>query len=109
MAAVVERYIREHIDETIEVEQLARQMGTSLSSFSHTYPDYCGETPYQTVLRIKIETAKRLLLWEDTSVKEAARRTGFSSPFHLSRVFKRIEGLPPTDWVRAMRKTRNGS
>lgn len=104
MAAVVERYIREHINETVEVEDLAREVGMSLSSFAHAYPASCGETPYQTVLRLKVETAKRLLLWEEASVKEAANRTGFSSQFHLSRVFKRLEGLPPTDWMRVLRE-----
>jgi AraC-like DNA-binding protein len=104
MAAVVERYVREHIDEPIQVKQLADQVGMGTSAFAHRYPESCGETPYQTVLRLKVETAKRLLLWEEISVQQAADRTGFSSPFHLSRVFKRLEGLAPTHWLRAMRE-----
>ncbi|MBS3764732.1 MAG: helix-turn-helix transcriptional regulator [Planctomycetes bacterium] len=98
IVAVTERYIRNHIDEPIEVEELAGEVGMGHSTFAHKYPAVCGETPYQTVLRLKIETAKRLLLWENLSVKEVAARTGFSSPFHLSRVFKRLEGFPPSKW-----------
>ncbi len=104
MASVVERYVREHIDEPVTVKELARQVGLGLSSFAHRYPAACGETPYQTVLRLKIEAAKRLLLWEGMSVKQAAVRLGFSSPFHLSRVFKLQEGSSPTAWVASLKE-----
>jgi len=74
------------------------------SSFAHKYPPACGETPYQTIMRLKLETVKRLLIWENTSVKDAARRTGFSSPYHLSRTFKSYEGIPPGSWVKKIRE-----
>ncbi len=104
MASVVERYIRKHIGQPITVEDLAGEVGMSLSSFAHKYPESCGETPYQTVVRLKIETAKRLLLWEDMSVKQAAAQLGFSSPYHLSKVFKLHEDSSPTEWARSLRE-----
>jgi AraC-like DNA-binding protein len=68
----------------------------STSAFAHAYPRLAGESPYCTVRRLKLEAAKRFLLQDGLSVKECAERLGFSSEFHFSRLFKRLEGLSPT-------------
>ncbi len=104
MTSVVERYVREHIREPIAVKELARQVGLGLSSFAHRYPAACGETPYQTVLRLKMESAKRLLLWGGMTVKRTAAHLGFSSPYYFSRVFKLQEGSSPTEWVLSLKE-----
>jgi AraC-like DNA-binding protein len=54
------------------------------------------------VQRLKLEAAKCFLLQEGLSVKECAVRLGFSSEFHLSRLFKRLEGLSPTRYRHAL-------
>jgi AraC-like DNA-binding protein len=36
-------------------------------------------------------------------VKAAAAATGFCDEFHFSRVFRRIEGMPPSRFVKALR------
>jgi len=35
-------------------------------------------------------------------VKECADRLGFSSEFHFSRLFKRVEGMPPTRYPQTL-------
>ena len=105
----VERYICQHIGETIRVAELARTAGCSPSSFAHAYPRLTGESPYQTVLRLKVKAAKQLLLQEGLSVKETAGRLGFSSEFQFSRMFKHVEGIAPMRYVLALtHKTRAG-
>ena len=98
----VENHLRSRIAEFLSVEDLARHAGLGLSTFAHTYRKLSGETPYQTVLRLKMEAAKRLLLDENLSVKETAARIGYSSEFQFSRCFKRMEGRSPSAHVRAM-------
>ena len=104
----VERYIRQHIAGTISVADLARCVGCSPSSFAHGYPRLTGESPYRTVLRLKIQAAKQHLLQDGLSVKETAGRLGFSSEFQFSRTFKLVEGVAPKRYVLALtRKTRS--
>jgi AraC-like DNA-binding protein len=98
----VEKHIRSRIAEMLTVEDLARHAGLGLSTFAHTYRKLSGETPYQTIVRLKMEAAKRLLQQDGLSVKETAARLGFSTEFQFSRCFKRMEGRSPTAHVRAM-------
>jgi len=98
----VEAFIRSRIDQPLSVEDLARHAGQSLSSFAHRYRELAGESPYRTIVRLKMEAAKHLLVQENKSVKETADRLGFSSEFHFSRCFKRMEGLSPSAHVKAM-------
>jgi AraC-like DNA-binding protein len=98
----VEKHIRSRIAEMLTVADLARHAGLGLSTFAHTYRKLSGETPYQTIVRLKMEAAKRLLVNENLSVKATAYRLGFSSEFQFSRCFKRMEGRSPSAHVRAM-------
>jgi transcriptional regulator GlxA family with amidase domain len=45
--------------------------------------------------RVRVQHARELLKDIDLSIKEVAARTGFSDPYHFSRVFRRIDGLSP--------------
>ena len=102
LLAAIAQYIRSHISEPIQVPDLAAHVHLSVSAFAHTYPRLAGETPLRTINRLKVERAKTLMLQEGLSVKESAYRLGFSSEFHFSRVFKRVEGLSPRHYLRAL-------
>lgn len=102
----VERYVRAHLSEPIRIGQLAAHARRSESAFAHAYSRLAGESPHRTVLRLKIEAGKRLLLRDQRSVKETAASVGFASEFHFSRVFKRIEGISPSEYQRALLKRR---
>ncbi len=96
LIGAVERFINDHIADPVRVADLARHAKMSTSTFAHAYPRLAGEPPYCTVRRLRLEAAKRFLLQDGLSVKECAERLGFSSEFHFSRLFKRLEGLSPT-------------
>jgi AraC-like DNA-binding protein len=98
----VDRYIRSRIDEPLRVGQLAAHVGLSPSAFAHAYSPLAGESPHRTIVRVKIETAKKLLVNERLTVREVARRLGYSSEFQLSRSFKRFEGVSPTAYLKSM-------
>lgn len=102
LIGAVERFIGDHIAEPVRVADLARHAKMSTSAFAHAYPRLAAESPYCTVQRLKLEAAKRFLLEDGLSVKECAARLGFSSEFHFSRLFKRLEGLSPTRYRHAL-------
>ena len=45
------------------------------------------------------QKAKRLLEEENMKVYEAAEALGFESAFYFSKVFKRVEGVSPTEYI----------
>lgn len=52
-------------------------------------------TPYQEILRARIEHAKRLLSGTTLSIDEIAYQTGFSNSIHFSRPFRARTGMTP--------------
>jgi len=58
-------------------------------------------TPYQYLLRLKMSHAAALLQVPGSTVKEVAEALEFSDVFHFSRVFKKINGLPPGRFARS--------
>lgn len=102
LAQTIESYVAKHIAETVRLADLATHAKMSLPTFARTYPRVAGESPYRTVRRLKVEAAKRLLLGEGLSVKECALRLGFSSEFHFSRLFKQLEGIPPSGYAESL-------
>jgi AraC-like DNA-binding protein len=107
LRARVEALLRADPGGRWSVAALARRVGMSASAFAHAYPRLAGETPHRAILRLKIEAAKGLLLGERLRVKEAAERLGFSSEFHFSRAFKRLEGVAPRDYRPTLLRLRN--
>lgn len=53
------------------------------------------QTPYQYLLRLRMNHATELLLTPGTLVKEVAEKLGFDDAFHFSRTFKKVLGISP--------------
>lgn len=80
----------------MSLREIAGRAGLEQSSLCRLFRRYQGTSPYQYLLRRKMAAAAAHLLERGTLVKEAAQRVGFTDPFHFSRVFKAVHGVPPT-------------
>jgi AraC-like DNA-binding protein len=58
---------------------------------------YCS--PYQYLMRLKMNHAANRLLEGDRLVKEIAEELKFPDPYNFSRAFKNVYGLPPERFV----------
>lgn len=97
LAEVVER-LHANIGMVYSVSELAGQAGISESRFRRLFREYTGYsfTLYQN--RLRIQAAEDLLLSGRYTVSEAAEELGFRDIYYFSRLFKRITGLPPSDY-----------
>ncbi|HEY1173531.1 MAG TPA: AraC family transcriptional regulator [Verrucomicrobiae bacterium] len=62
---------------------------------------YCS--PYQYLMRLKMNHAANQLLEGNRLVKEVAEELGFSDPYNFSRAFKTVYGLSPEKFLRQSR------
>lgn len=83
------------IDKSIDLEQIASQLGVSYSKFRLDFRKQTGVSPLQYHLLLKIEKAKELLLNPAKSQKEIAYELGFESDYYFNRLFKKKTGLAP--------------
>ncbi len=81
--------------ETPDLEQLARQVGTSPRNLTRAFRRHLGLTPLQYTTNLRVEEAARLLRETDEAVQSIAWQVGFQSPPHFHRVFRRALGATP--------------
>ena len=93
--APVMEHIRKNLTSAISLEQLCRMAGMSKSSFYTAFTREFGITPKQLVIRERVAYARRLLLDDKLSIKEACYAAGFSDTNYFIRIFKKTEGITP--------------
>ena len=55
--------IREHIDRPLKVEDMARELGMSVSGFHNHFKSVTAMSPLQFQKQIRLQEARRLMLW----------------------------------------------
>lgn len=99
------RQLRENLDQPLKVEDLARELGMSVSGFHHHFKSVTAMSPLQFQKQIRLQEARRLMLGEDMDVASASFRVGYDDPSYFSREYKKMFGAPP---LRDIAKLRNG-
>lgn len=82
------------------LEEIAAAVGVEASSVCRWFRRYQGTSPYQYLMRRKMNLAAEYLIERGGLVKEAAQRVGFADPYHFSRTFKLVHGVAPRDLLR---------
>lgn len=82
-------------DRFLSLEDIAEAAGCDVSTICRLFRRFQGTSPYQYLLRRKMNFAAEFLMESGGLVKEAAQRVGFADPYHFSRVFKAVHGVAP--------------
>lgn len=95
----VKKYIGQNVKEHLSLNEVAAVFGISPNYLSQLFKKYNDTGFNEYVTYCKINEAKKLL--EDSSLKvyEIAEMLGFESAFYFSKVFKKVEGCSPTEYV----------
>jgi len=97
-ATAARRYIDEHLDEKITLDEVASHVGISPYHFCKVFKDGTGMTLTEYVNRRRVELAKQRLLRPDARVTEIAFDIGFQSLSQFNRCFARYVGMSPTQY-----------
>lgn len=87
-------HIEGHLDGDLSVGRLAAVAGLSPYHFIRLFRAATGTTPYQYVLRRRVERARELLLG-GAGIAQVAAQVGFSGQSHLHRHVRRFLGATP--------------
>jgi AraC-like DNA-binding protein len=88
-------HLREHMDEPLKIENLARDLGMSVSGFHYHFKNVTAMSPVQFQKQMRLQEARRLMLGEDLDVASASFRVGYEDPSYFSREYKKLFGTPP--------------
>lgn len=98
VVANVLRYIREHVADGIDVQQVLDQVDISRETLDKRLKQATGQTAYATICRMRLERAKHMLIKTDASMDQIARACGFRRQARLNEVFKRLTGMTPGEF-----------
>lgn len=93
------RYIGQHYLRLKTVEQVAAACHVAPAHLCRLFQRFDHVTPYQNLMRLKMNKAAELLLDSGMLIKEVALALDFADPYHFSRAFKKIYGLPPERFI----------
>jgi AraC-like DNA-binding protein len=96
--AEAEALLRAHLDRPLAAGEIADALFISPGYLRQLFHRAYGCGPMHRLLALRIARAQELLADGTLPVAEAARRCGFASPFHFSRVFRRLAGTTPSRW-----------
>ena len=80
------------------IEQIASNLSVSQRYLSDTLKKETGKTTTEHLQLYLIDVAKNILLENNFSISEVAYELGFEYPQYFSRLFKKKEGISPTEY-----------
>jgi AraC-like DNA-binding protein len=94
------QHLQHHFQRLRTIEQASAECHVNNAYLCRLFRRYDHQSPYQFLLRLKLNHAAQRLQQPGTLVKQAAEAAGFEDPFHFSRAFKRTLGLSPGQFRR---------
>lgn len=95
--------VRMHaLDYRVALHTLAAEAGYSQSHFVRIFRSTTGETPHQYLMQLRLQRAQELLAQPQMSLIDIAAACGFSNHAHMCRLFRRVLGITPSEFRRAM-------
>jgi transcriptional regulator GlxA family with amidase domain len=95
------RLMEAHIDQPLTTAAIAHRAGVTPRTLETIFRRSVGETPGAYYLRLRLHSARRLVLDTRLGLADVAERCGFSSASVLSRAFSRSFGEAPARMRRA--------
>jgi AraC family L-rhamnose operon regulatory protein RhaS len=80
------------------LDQIAHRVYLSPGHFADLFRKATGVAPWDYLIRIRLEAAKRLLASTARSVTEIALEVGFGDASHFTKSFRAREGMTPSAW-----------
>jgi len=98
MITKAKKYIQDNQADDLSLGQVAKAVNASAFYFCKMFKKGTGLNFTEYVCRVRIESAKNLLLNPNLRVSEIAYQVGFQSLTHFNRVFKKIVGEAPSEY-----------
>ncbi len=92
------QYMYHHLHRKIKLDDLAKDIGMSVSQFSKVFKDELGTSPMDYLNEIRLERAKRMLLIDKASIIQISQECGFGSTSYFTSRFKLKYRVSPSEY-----------
>ncbi|NNJ30949.1 response regulator transcription factor [Lacrimispora defluvii] len=98
MASMVMEYIKSNFMNEISMSETARAIGYSEPYFCKMFKQQFGQSFTSYLAEYRVGEAKKMLEQPNVNVKEIGVRVGYADNNYFTKVFKRLEGLNPSEY-----------
>ena len=98
--------LRDEFNQPLRIEEVARELGMSVSGFHHHFKTLTAMSPLQFQKQLRLQEARRLMLGEGLDATSAGYRVGYDDASYFNREYKKLFGAPP---VRDVERLREGA
>jgi CheY-like chemotaxis protein len=96
-----QRLLLEHLDQTPQLAELARAVGTNARRLNEAFRKCCGATVFDYLYEARMQEARRLLAETALEVQTIAADLGYGSTSNFSTAFRERFGLSPRQYRKA--------
>ena len=97
--ASVKEYISSNLAQSLSLNEVAAVFGFTPNYLSQLFAQYSSVGFVEYITDARVNAAKKLLLESDKKIYEISEQLGFDSAFYFSKVFKKLTGLSPREYV----------
>lgn len=91
-------YINANFSRDISLDDVSREADISPYYFSKLFKQETGKNFIEYLTQIRLRNARELLQNSQYSIKEICAQSGYSDPNYFSRIFKKYEGMTPSEY-----------
>lgn len=95
MAGRLQNWVADNLDQSINVKDMADQLGISPSHFAREFKRSTGMTPIGFLMDLRLTKASNLI-GQGMALCDVAQECGFADQSHFSNAFKSKFGFPPS-------------
>ena len=96
----ITRYLQEHLGEDVSLNILSEEFHLNPQYISQLFKSEIGVGFWSYLTSIRMEKAKKLLLSTSLSIAEVAEKSGYGDYRVFTKVFKKTEGITPSQYRR---------
>ncbi len=97
-------WLKENYTDTLRIDDLAKQVSMSTSTFHHHFKSLTAMTPLQFQKMLRLNEARRIMLTEQADAATVAFQVGYESPSQFNREYSRLFGAPPLRDIKKLRQ-----
>ena len=101
----ITRYLQEHLEEEVSLSVLAEEFHLNPQYISQLFKNEIGVGFLAYLTNIRMEKAKKLLLSTSFPIAEIAQKTGYGDYRVFTKVFKKAEGITPSQYRKEFLET----
>ena len=96
-------YVKKNFKGKITLDELCFLFGTNKTTLCNSFKKAYGDTVIGYINYLKIKEAKKMLREGQYNLTEISQMLGFSSVHYFSHLFKKQQGVSPSDYIKTIK------